>query len=353
MLAGLAALVPAPAGAADAAGRDVFFNIATGSTAGTYFPVGQLIASVISHPQGAVRCAEAAERCGPEGLIAVAQASQGSVANLRQVLAGRVVSALAQADILHDAAAGTGPFAGAGPNADFLAIARLYVEDLHLVAAPEAGIRSLADLKGKRVSVDREASGTHANAFLVLKAAGLSERNVTLSFTDADQNAERILFGEIDAYFLMAGAPVRSIRELTLLGLAELVPVGGRGVDALVARTPYLWPHRIAAGTYPGQDRIETLSVGAVWLVHKDVDADLVYAITRAFWHPENRPLLEGGHPKGAQIRLETARLGVPVPFHPGAERYYREVGMTGPERLRPQGPFPRPKPQERAANGI
>ncbi|NWG45900.1 MAG: TAXI family TRAP transporter solute-binding subunit [Alphaproteobacteria bacterium] len=247
--------------------------------------------------------------------------------NIELVQAGWVSSALAQADVVYRAAEAE---AAAGSPSGLRAIAALYPERLHLVASEESGIHTLADLAGKRVSIDVPGSGTHANARLLLAALGLEEGELELSSLNADEAADAILFGTIDAYFLMAGAPVRSIEELLLLGLAHLVPVEGEVVAGLDAAHLFLGRSEIPAGTYPHQSAMPTLHVRAVWVVPAGADGDLIHAITRALWAPRNRAMLDQGHAVGREITLETATENLPVPLHPGAERFYMEAGLLG-----------------------
>lgn len=332
--AGLVLLLAAPFGALLAMGtppkdlapdRSEFFKIATGSIAGTYFPVGEAIASVISNPPGAVRC-ETEGRCGPEGLIAVAQASQGSVRNVMLVEKGMASSALAQSDIVQLAYEGAGPFADKGAHRSLRAIANLYTESIHVVVARGLNIASVKQLKGKRVSVDREDSGTQATALAVLKAAGISPRQIDMRTTDVNQSAELMQAGELDAFFIMAGAPVPAIESLADAHGIRLLPLDEDIIAKLRKARPYLRETTIPAGAYEALGATRTVGVGALWIVNKDADAHVIYAITRALWNADNREILSSGHPQAAQIRFETATEDVPIPFHPGAERYYREA---------------------------
>ncbi len=332
-----------------------FFTIGTGSIAGAYFRIGDIIAGIISHPRGSVRC-QTPERCGPEGLIAVAQASEGSVRNVVEVNGGIMQTALAQADIVHWASQGREMFAELGGQPNLRVIANLYPETIHLVARSGAGIESLADLVGKTVSIDRRGSGTYADAHLILKAIGLAEPALTLTYLDPDMAATQIETGEIDAFFYTAGAPIDIIASLIEDGHATLVPVAGPAMDALRADHTFLLLTSLPAGTYPEQEALTTLGVGALWIVHKNADANLVYQITRALWHEENRRLLTEGHPLGLLMKPEQATVGVPVPLHPGAKRFYREYGSltaqaAGPEPhpatlllLPDHGPIPDPR---------
>ncbi len=303
----------------------IAFQIATGSSSGTYFPIGQMLASLISHPAGVARCEEEG-RCGPLGLIAAARASEGSIANVRAVNEGRVTSGLAQADIAAAAVAGTGAFKESGKAENLRAIAALFPETVHIVVFADSPITTIKDLKGKRVSIDAPGSGTNATARLILSAFKLSEKRVTFSFENAERSLEMMQKGELDAFFFVGGAPLGVVEELAAQGKIRLLPVAGKEIDKLVTEAPYLTKADIPEGTYQNMQAVPTLEVRAIWLVNAQVPDELVYEIVRALFNPGNRGLLDSGHPKGKLIRLETARDGLPVPLHPGAQRYYDEV---------------------------
>lgn len=304
----------------------IAFQIATGSSSGTYFPIGQMLASLISHPAGVARCEEEG-RCGPVGLIAAARASEGSIANVRAVNEGRVTSGLAQADIAAAAVDGKGPFKDGGKAENLRAIAALFPETVHIVVFSDSPIQKIADLKGKRVSIDAPGSGTNATARLILAAFKLSEKRVTFAFENAERSLEMMQAGDLDAFFFVGGAPLGVVEELAAQGKIRLLPIAGKEIDKLVEAAPYLTKADIPAGTYQNMPAVPTLEVRAIWLVNAQVPDELVYEICRALFNPGNRGLLDSGHPKGKLIRLETARDGLPVPLHPGAQRYYDEVG--------------------------
>jgi TRAP transporter TAXI family solute receptor len=133
---------------------------------------------------------------------------------------------------------------------------------------------------------------------------------------------------ELDAFFIVAGYPTGAVLDFCATSGCDLVPIAGPEVDALLEQYPYFARDVIPDGTYPGVGRTETVSVGAQWLVGAEVEEELVYGITKALWHENARQLLDNGHAKGRSITLATALDGVAVPLHPGAERYYREVGL-------------------------
>jgi len=312
--------------------KPAYFSIATGSTAGTYFPVGSMVATILSHPTGSVRC-EIKTACGPEGLIAVAVASPGSVANLRDVAQGRVDSAFAQANIAAWAYHGTESFKADGPYTDLRAIARLYPEAVHLVVARGAGIRSVSDLKHRRVSIDVEGSGTYVEALRILRAENLSKKSVDLVQANADRSANLLAAKQIDAFFFVGGTPAEAVLGLASEGVADLVPITGPSVKALTAGASYFTKAVIPAGTYPGIGRIETVSVGALWIVNASASEDLIYQLTSALWDASNRGFFLRGHAQAQNMSLEHALDGITIPLHPGAERFYREKGLIVPSR--------------------
>lgn len=319
------AFSPSTSGAGDETRADLFFEISTGSLSGTYYPLGNVIASVIANPEGSVRCSDET-RCGPPGLSPVVQAAEGSVSNIEAVHGGYTASAFAQANVVNQAYHGLAPFEE--PYSDLRVISGLYGEAVHLVTMRGSDIHSLEDLRGHRVSIDLRGSGTFGIASLILDAAGLNSTNTEILEERADHAADMLLAGEIDAFFFVAGAPVRVIADLTNLNMVRLVPLSGPAVNRLIGGEPYLTGYVIPGGTYLDQPSVETIGVTALWIVSDEADQDLVYRITRALWNPKNRSQLAQGP---AQARVTNPRVaieGVPIPFHPGAEQFYEEEGL-------------------------
>ena len=304
-----------------------FFRIGTGGTGGTYYPIGGLIANAISNPPGSRACDKGGS-CGVPGLVAIAQSSNGSVANINGINSGTLESGFAQSDVAYWAYTGTGIFADRGKVASLRAIANLYPESIHLVARKGAGIKSVRDLKGKRVSLDEPGSGTLVDARIILQAYGLSEKDIKPDYIKPTPAIGKIKDNQLDAFFIVAGFPTGSVAELASSAGAELVPIAGAEAQAIMAKYGFFAPDTIPAGTYDGIGETKTLSVGAQWVVGANVDADLVYGITKALWNDNSRKLLDHGHAKGKVIRLETALNGVGIPLHPGAERFYKEAGI-------------------------
>ena len=331
LLAG-AALLPAAARADDIR----FFRIGTGPTGASYFPVGGMLATIISNPPGSRPC-DVGGSCGVPGLIAVAQTSQGSVDNVEAVGNGQLDSGLCQADVAFWAYSGADVFQSKGPLGNLRAIANLFQESLHVVVRRESGIRSAADLKGKRVSLGEQGSGTLLTARLLLRAYKLSEKQLKPSYLNAGAAAEKMRAEQLDAFFQVGGIPVPAIVDLANALPIDLLPIESAVATDLRKAYPYLQLDVIPAGTYASTIEAMTLGVGAIWIVAAALDADLIYGITRALWHPSTRKLLDE-QPLGRQIRVETATVGLPVPLHPGAERYYAEAEQQKPADQKSQG---------------
>jgi TRAP transporter TAXI family solute receptor len=303
------------------------FRIGTGGVSGTYYPIGGIIGNAISNPPGARAC-EQGGSCGPPGLVAIAQSANGSVANVEGISSRRLESGFVQSDVAYWAYTGTGTFDDENPMRDLRTIANLYQESIHVVARKDSGIRGIRDLVGRRVSLDEPGSGTLVDALLVLEAYGIGTRDIDEEYLKSDLAIERVRSGSLDAFFIVAGYPARAVSELAEDTQLFLLPIDGPESERLVEKYGFFTRDHIPEGVYPGVARVVTLSVGAQWLVSETIDDDLVYGITRTLWDRNSRKLLDNGHAKGREIRLENALNGIAVPLHPGARRYYREIGM-------------------------
>jgi TRAP transporter TAXI family solute receptor len=303
----------------------IAFQISTGSTGGTYFPVGELIAGLLSHPAGAQRC-EKSKLCGPPGLIVTARTSDGAVANVQAVNAGTFTSGLAQSDVVAEAVAGKGPFKKQGPASHIRVIAALFPEDVHLVVSASSKIASVSDLRHKRVALGAEGSGSLVTARAVLAAWRLRERYLEASFDPPEIAARKLERNEIDAFFFVGGPPVPLMQNLIARKQARLVPIDGDGRARLLKTNSSLSAGAIAAGTYPGFGKVETVKVRALWIVNDKQPAPLIYDMTRALFESGNAQTLQS-NPSARRITLETAARDLPAPLHPGAEKFYRERG--------------------------
>lgn len=291
-----------------------FFRIGTGGTAGTYYPVGGMIANAVSQPGK---------------IVATAQASNGSVANVNGVASGAMESGFSQSDVATWAFTGTGVYEGKPKVAELRMIANLYPESIHLVVKKGSGIKSVADLKGKRVALDEPGSGTLVNARTVLAAYGVKESDIKPEYIKPNQAGDKLKDGALDAFFFVGGAPAGAIAELASSGAGiELVPLTGPQAEALRKSNPYLAVDTIAAGTYKDVPAVQTMAMGAQWVTSAKADTETVYQITKALYGKAAQDALAAGHAKGKFITKENAVMGVGIPFHPGAEKFYKEVGL-------------------------
>jgi TRAP transporter TAXI family solute receptor len=303
-----------------------YFRIGTGATGGTYYPIGTTIANAISNPPGSRPC-DRGGACGVPGLIATAQTTQGSVQNLEELMLGRFDAALTQADIAYWAYRGEAVYQGKKPFDSLRLVATLYPETVHLVVRRESGIAAVGDLKGKRVSLGEAGSGTLVHARIVLEAHGLAPEDLDSVYLRIGDSADALLQGKLDAFFFTGGVPVAAIAALANATEIALVPIAGAPVEPLRRRYPYFTTARISGADYKGVVDTPTLAVSTLLVVDAKADAELIYGITKALWHANTKALLEKGHPAGKLITLERAVEPAPIPFHPGAERYYREIG--------------------------
>jgi len=303
----------------------ISFQIATGSTTGTFFPVGEAIAGLISHPPGVNRC-ETANVCGPAGLIVSARTSEGTIDNLLSVNDGGVESGLAQSDVIAAAVKGTGPFKGKGKQTHLRVIASLFSEEVHLVVRAKANIKTVADLKGKRVSLGLAGSGVGFTAHEILTAYRVPESRLKVVSLDTPGAIALLKQDKLDAFFAVGGVPVEGIGDLLASRAATLLPITGPVRDRLAKSEPSL---ELATITYPGQDPVPTVSTRALWVVRDNVPDNLVYGITRALFNPANRNALSASHPSAREIGLNTAALMPPAALHPGAARFYAEASRA------------------------
>jgi TRAP transporter TAXI family solute receptor len=291
-----------------------FFRIGTGGTAGTYYPVGGIIANAIS---------------SPPNLISTAVASNGSVANVNAIVGGQMESGFTQSDVAYWAYTGTGVFEGKPRVADLRAIANLYPESIHLVARKGAGIHTVADLRGKRVSLDEPGSGTLVDAKIIMGGWGLKESDIKPEYVKPNQAAEKMKDGALDAFFFVGGFPAAAITELATSGPGiELVAIDGPNAEKIRGDYKFFARDEVPTGTYKGVEAVKTLSVGAQWITSAKIDEATVYAATKGLWSDKARQALDAGHAKGKAIKKENALTGVGIPVHPGAEKFYREIGL-------------------------
>ena len=298
------------------AAERVFFGIATGGTGGTYYPLGGMLAQLISNT------AEIPDT----KLSATAETGNASVANAQLLARGEIESAFVAADILDAAYKGANQFDGEKAE-NIRAIGALYPETVQLVVRADSGIETFADLKGKTISSGSPGSGQWQLLGDLLEANGMSREDVSEDFSSFSQSVDKIKDGNLDASLITAGSPTSSVTDLANGHDIRIVPLNGPAVAKLQETQPYYANAVLAGGTYKGQDEdVETLAVRAIWATHDGVPEDVIYAVTKALY--ENTETLGNVHPKGKEISLDKALESVSVPLHPGAEKYYKEKGI-------------------------
>jgi TRAP transporter TAXI family solute receptor len=291
-----------------------FFRIGTGGTAGTYYPIGGMIANAVSQPGK---------------IIVTAQATNGSLANVNGIAGGAMESGFSQSDVATWAQTGKGLFEGKPSISELRLIANLYPETIHVVVKKGSGIKSIAELKGKRVALDEPGSGTLVNARLVLAAYGLKETDIKPEYIKPNQASDKMKDGALDAFFFVGGAPAGAIAELASSGAGiELLPIAGAQADTLRRASPFFANDSVPAATYKDVAAVNTLSVGAQWVTSAKADTETIYQITKSLYSEATQKALAAGHAKGKLITVKNAVQGAGIPFHPGAERFYKEAGV-------------------------
>lgn len=289
-----------------------YINVLTGGTSGVYYPLGVALSQLLG-------------KAIPDAKVAV-QATKASAENLNLLQAGRGEIAFTLGDALSDAWKGSADAGFPKPLNKLRAIAGIYPNYIQIVASADSGIKTLADLKGKRVSVGAPKSGTELNARAILKAAGLSYRDLgKVEYLPFGESVELMKNRQLDATLQSAGLGVASLRDLATSLKIRVVAVP----PEVVAKVgdPAYQSAVIPANTYEGQDAdVPTAAVANFLVTHDGVPADVIYQFTKTMY--SNLGVLSSAHAAAKAIKLENATKGLPVPLHPGALRYYKEVGL-------------------------
>ena len=289
-----------------------FINVLTGGTSGVYYPVGVALSQVYS--------------TGIDGSKTSVQATKASVENLNLLQAGRGELGFSLADSVDDAWRGVADAGFKAPLTKLRAIAGTYPNYIQIVASAESGIKTLADLKGKRISVGAAKSGTELNARAIFKAAGLSYEDMgKVEFLPFAESVELIKNRQLDATLQSSGLGMAAIRDLS-----SVMPLNFIGVPAeVVAKigSPAYQARMIPAGTYDGQSEdVPTVAITNILVTHDKVSDEVAYQMTKLMF--DNLGRLASSHSAAKDIQLQTATQNLPIPLHPGAERFYREAGV-------------------------
>jgi TRAP transporter TAXI family solute receptor len=286
-----------------------FVTIATGGTAGTYFPLGGALAEIWNK--------------NIKGMNANATSTGASAANIAMLKDAKVDVIFVQNDAAYYALTDTEAYAGKGMK-DIKGLASLYDETCQLVALESSGIKTIADLKGKRVSVGAAGSGVELNARQILEAAGLTYDDIKVQYLSFAESASNLKDGNIDAAFNTAGAPTAAIQDLSASKKIILVAVEGDVAAKLMAKWSFYTPTIIPANTYQNVAAdVMTVSVKSMLAVSAKLDDKTVYDMLKTMF--ANGERLAASHKKGADVTLKSSTDGMSIPLHPGAEKFYKE----------------------------
>ena len=288
-------------------------TMGTGGTSGTYYAFGGVLGQYIKNKAG---------------IDVTVVSTDGSKANIESIAAGDYQLGTVQSDVMAYAWEGSRSFEANGKIDSFRVVGGLYAEAVQLLTM-DANIKTVADLKGKSVSIGAPGSGVYFNAIDVLGAAGLTENDIQAQYQSFANSTDALKDGKIDAAFIVAGAPTAAITELcTTNADAHLVPIDGEVADKLMASSPFYTLYTVPAGTYNGQtEDVTTVTVKATLIVSASASEDDVYKLTKAIFDNVDAITKENG--KGAELSIENATSGMTAPFHAGAAKYYAEKGVT------------------------
>ncbi len=286
-----------------------FLNIATGGTAGTYYPIGGAMAEILNK--------------AIPGMNATAQSTGATVANINMLKEGSVDMAIVQNDITYYAANGTEMFQG--KKVDTLkGIATLYPETCQAITLDKSGIKTIADLKGKRVAVGAAGSGVEANARQIMEAYGITYGDIEVQYLSFGEAANALKDGNVDVAFLTAGYPTAAVQDISSQNKIRILAVDTDKADALIAKYPFYTKTTIPAGTYAGFDEdVQTISVMAMLVANEKVDDKMGYDIAKALF--TNLDRIQAAHTVGKLITKEGAMKGMPIPMNGGAEKFFKE----------------------------
>ncbi|MCL2211324.1 MAG: TAXI family TRAP transporter solute-binding subunit [Treponema sp.] len=285
-------------------------RMATGGSTGTYYAFGTAVGQILSE----------------QTKIPVSVQSTGaSKANIQLIDAGEVEIAIVQNDVMDYAWNGVDLFNGEKINS-FNSMAALYAEVCQVVVNPASGIRSIADLKGKNVSVGDAGSGVEFNARQILDAYGITFDQIGKQNLSFGASADALRDNKIDAFFCVAGAPTPAIIDLATSRDIVILEINDEYAAKLIANHPFYTKYPIPAGSYRGQNTaVQTVAVKATFIVSNKLSEDTVYKLTKNLF--ESKAQIEAAHIKGSELSVRYAVEGISVPFHPGAAKYFKEIG--------------------------
>lgn len=292
-----------------------FVSIAAGWVTGAYFPMAGAISRI------------AWKHLKDDGIKVTAESSGASVANAKLIGAGDTDFAILQNDIASYAYHGkAGMFDG--PVKNLNGVCTLFPEHVQLIARKDSKIKSPGDLKGKKVAIGPVGSGTAENAKQILEAWGLSVNDLDRAEQlTASQSADYIKDGRLDAAFFTVAVGAAVIMDTSLIVPTDIVPIAGKNVDKLIKKYPFYAKQIVTGGTYKGNDKdVPTVSVMAMLAARADLESDIVYKILNAMYSDLDQ--LKKAHAKFKDISMKDGLVGMSIPLHPGAKKYFKEKGV-------------------------
>lgn len=286
-----------------------FINLATGGTAGTYYPLGGALIEIWNK--------------NIDGMNASAQSTGASVANVNLLKDGKADVIFIQNDIAYYAANGTEMFKDQKYE-DIRGLATLYPETIQMVTLENKDINTIEDLKGKKVAVGAAGSGAEANARQILEAAGITYNDINAQYLSFAEAANNLKDGNIDAAFVTAGFPTAAVTDIAAQHKVKLIPVDDAFAEKLIERYPFYTKTVIPANTYNGQtEDVKTVSVMSMLAVSSKMDENTAYSLVNTMY--ENLDRIKAAHSIGEKIKPETGQDGMSIALHPGAEKYFKE----------------------------
>lgn len=286
-------------------------RMATGGTSGTYYGFSGIVAQVLNDKLS-------------ESLKITVQSSGASKANIQLLELEEVELAIVQNDVMYYAYTATDMFAGEDKVDNFSAVISCYPEVVQIIANKD--IKSIADLKGKRVSVGDAGSGVEFNAKQILEAYGITFDDITVSNQDFADSADSVKNGTIDAAFVVAGTPTNAVTELSMTYNFNLLSVDDEHAKVLKDKYGFYTTVTVPAGTYGCvSEDVQSVAVMATIVARNDVSEDTIYTLVKGIF--DNKDAIGAAHAKGKELDVNTAVSGISIPFHPGAEKYYKEAG--------------------------
>jgi len=299
-----------------------FVTIGTGGVTGVYYPTGGAISRMVNLKYEEYK------------IKATVESTSGSVHNINGVVSGDLEFGVAQSDRQYQAYNGLAEWSESGPQENLRSVFAIHPESITLVAAEGSGIESIADLRGKRVNLGNPGSGQLQNSRDVLKAAGITENDISAEYVKAVEAPGLLQDERIDAFFYTVGHPNGNIKEATSGRIkVRIVDLTGPGIDEMVDELPYYARSVIPVEFYPrsaNQEDIQAVGVKATLVTAAAVPENVVYAITREVFMNLNE--FKELHPAYQVLTEENMLQGLSAPIHPGAMRYYREAGLMAPE---------------------